>query len=455
MLNISRQQLPYATDSQALFKPLKDLNGAVFLDSNTSNGANGRYDIISALPLKTFKFDVKSINYHEQVMFLETLEAALNDFKAKANHYDDLPFTGGIIGYFNYDFGQHGIKKTLLNKQDRSLPTSICGLYSWAIIVDHQLRKTEIIVQPQSKTEVLDIVSLITQEIATKKLTKAAKTSFKLTKAFSTDINFAHYRQQFIKIKDYILAGDCYQVNYAQRFSASYEGDTWAAYQTLRGNSSAPYSAFLNLGDNGNILSVSPEQFIQVDQQQITTSPIKGTAPRSSDPIEDQKNAEELTVSEKNCSENLMIVDLLRNDIGKTCRPGSIKVDKLFELHSFKHVHHLISTITGELQDRYSLFDAFYHCFPGGSITGAPKKRAMEIINELEESWRSNYCGSITYFSANNKMDSNIMIRTFACDKTTGTIDCWAGGGIVADSDCEEEYQECLNKVGKLLSCLE
>jgi para-aminobenzoate synthetase component 1 len=200
------------------------------------------------------------------------------------------------------------------------------------------------------------------------------------------------------------------------------------------------------------ILSLSPERFLRTSNQRVTTSPIKGTIGRGDNTEDDKNMAQQLLDSPKDRAENLMIVDLLRNDLGKSCKPGSIKVDELFELQSFETVHHLVSTISGQLQPGKDAIDVLASCFPGGSITGAPKVRAMEIIEELEPQRRSAYCGSIGYISYDGQMDTNIAIRTMVCEDNK--IHCWAGGGLVADSDCDSEYQECMTKVEKLLGAL-
>ncbi len=202
------------------------------------------------------------------------------------------------------------------------------------------------------------------------------------------------------------------------------------------------------------ILTDTPERFLAADEKQVLSSPIKGTAPRGDTTINDQELANSLQKSTKNRAENLMIVDLLRNDIGKLCKPGSIKADRLFEIESFSNVHHLVSHIDGELLDDKDIFDLFFDAFPGGSITGAPKLRAMQIIRELEDFNRDIYCGSIFCASTNGLFDSNIAIRTLRCDKDQKTIKAWAGGGIVKDSEVDSEYEECQNKIGKLLNAL-
>ena len=239
---------------------------------------------------------------------------------------------------------------------------------------------------------------------------------------------------------------------YASVFSGQYQGAPWKAYELLREKSPAPYSVFFNLGKSA-ILSFSPERFISLQNRKAETKPIKGTRPRSDEPRQDQHNAYELIHSEKDKAENLMIVDLLRNDFGKCCVPGSIHVPALFSLESFRNVHHLVSTVTGTLEANQHAFDLLRHCFPGGSITGVPKVSAMKIIEKLEPHRRSIYCGTIGYIDIRGNMDCNIAIRTMICDGKN--IYCYAGGAIVSDSVCEEEYQESLDKVNNLLNAIQ
>jgi para-aminobenzoate synthetase component 1 len=233
-------------------------------------------------------------------------------------------------------------------------------------------------------------------------------------------------------------------VNFTQRFSATYEGDPLGLYARLRQRQRAPFSAYLRT-PHADILSFSPERLVRVEDRKILTQPIKGTRGRHSDPTEDQRLADELRHSEKDQAENLMIVDLLRNDLGKSAITGSIKVDKLFELNTYENVHHLVSPISGELKPDISAMDLLRNCFPGGSITGAPKRRAMEIIGELEPVKRHVYCGAIGYYSYHGNLDTNLPIRTLVCD--ADQLYYWGGGGIVADSDASEEYAESLLKV--------
>jgi len=252
-------------------------------------------------------------------------------------------------------------------------------------------------------------------------------------------------------VQDYLRAGDCYQINLAQRFSAAGTGNALEAYLSLRRLNPAPYSAFLNL-PQGQILCASPECFLRVCNGGVETRPIKGTRPRSSDVLQDRRLAEELLNHPKDRAENLMIVDLLRNDLGKSCAPGSVRVPKLFEIESFANVHHMVSTVEGRLAEGRDALHVLRDCFPGGSVTGAPKLRAMQIIAQLEPQCRGIYCGAIGYVGFDGDMDSNIVIRTLVY--SGGVVRCWAGGGIVADSDEKAEYQETLDKASAMLELL-
>tara|TARA_Y100000768_G_scaffold378910_1_gene353917 strand:+ start:32 stop:832 length:801 start_codon:yes stop_codon:yes gene_type:complete len=261
-------------------------------------------------------------------------------------------------------------------------------------------------------------------------------------------MNYDLYKSKVSKISNYIKNGDCYQVNFAQRFSLGYKGDEYSIYKTLNKSFASPYSAYINY-PFGNILSFSPERFLSVKNNIVETKPIKGTRPRSDDTEIDEKNIIELKLSEKDKAENLMIVDLLRNDLGINCKNGSINVDKLFEIETFANVHHLVSTITGEIKDKSNIYNLIRDAFPGGSITGAPKLRAMEIIEELEPDNRSIYCGSIGYIGFDQKTDLNISIRSMLA--VNNKLYFWGGGGIVNDSDVRSEYNESIAKVKPLL----
>jgi para-aminobenzoate synthetase component 1 len=261
----------------------------------------------------------------------------------------------------------------------------------------------------------------------------------------------AAYARAFDRVQRHIRNGDCYQVNLTQRFRARAEGDAWHAYSRLRAINPAPFAAFLDFPD-GRVLSSSPERFLRVRGRRVETKPIKGTRPRGGDPDRDRALAEELRTSEKDRAENVMIVDLLRNDIGKVCEPGSVRATKLFDVESYATVHQLVSTVEGRLAPGKHALDLLAACFPGGSITGAPKVAAMEIIEELEPQRRSIYCGAIGYVGYDGDMDTNIAIRTLL--QHGDYVYAWAGGGVVADSTVDAEYQESFDKAAALLQVL-
>ena len=269
--------------------------------------------------------------------------------------------------------------------------------------------------------------------------------------AVESNLSREAYAAAFSSVKAHITAGDCYQINLTQRFSADASGDAWDAYCRLRNLSPAPYAAWLEY-PFAQIASSSPEQFLSVRDGRAQTKPIKGTRARSSEPLHDSERARELHLSTKDRAENVMIVDLLRNDFGRCCAAGTVKVSRLLAIESFANVHHLVSTIEGKLRDDCDAIDLLVACFPGGSITGAPKIRSMQIIDSLEPHRRSIYCGSVGYIGYDGKMDSNIAIRTLLI--AGGKVYAWAGGGIVADSDLALEYQESFDKATAMLQVL-
>jgi para-aminobenzoate synthetase component 1 len=260
------------------------------------------------------------------------------------------------------------------------------------------------------------------------------------------------YGRAFRRLQRYIRDGDCYQVNLAQRFSAAAAGDAWLAYQRLRVLNPAPFSAYFST-PYARVLSASPERFLSARDGRVETRPIKGTRPRAGHARLDAQLVEDLRTSEKDRAENVMIVDLLRNDLSKNCALGSVRVPKLFDVESYATVHHLVSTVTGELRPGCDALDLLRGCFPGGSITGAPKLRAMQIIEELEAHRRGVYCGAIGYLGFDGGMDTSIAIRTLVYSH--GSVRFWAGGGIVADSKEEDEYQETFDKAVAMLKLLQ
>ncbi|MFT4614044.1 MAG: para-aminobenzoate synthetase component 1 [Bacteroidia bacterium] len=448
--NVHLEDIPYCPDSCELFMRIRDLPGAVFLDSSFPHTRSGRYDILAAAPTDVQLPQLpERANEVQAKQFLNDLrlfhEEYFGDIKGVA---PDIPFCGGILGYLGYEFGTSLHNMRTPSKSVAEAPSTRLGVYDWCIVQDHLLQRSALISQPRVRSAQR---SDLLQRLRRPALAPAS--SFELANCFEPNLSQSQYRSAFERIQAYINAGDCYQVNLSQQFSAPFEGDPWEAYRILRAVAAAPFSAFMDSDDGNAVLCLSPERFISLYGQHVETSPIKGTRPRYTDPKADRIAIEALRNSSKDRAENLMIVDLLRNDLGRNCVPGSIHVDRLFEIQSFPTVHHLVSTISGELDATCSAFDLLRDSFPGGSITGAPKRRAMEIIAELEPHSRDIYCGSVFYVSADGRMDSNIAIRTL--QQRDDQMYCWGGGGIVADSQWQQEYQETYDKVGKLLSALE
>ncbi|MFJ3008252.1 aminodeoxychorismate synthase component I [Pseudomonas fluorescens] len=438
------RQLPYRTNPAVYFSLVRNAPGAVLLDSGRPEAVRGRFDIISAWPLMELTPGKDESAQH----FITRLRSSLS-MLGVAELPMELPFAGGLIGYLSYDFGRHVEVSPAGSKDDLHLPVALLGLYPWALITDHQLNTSQLMFHPAlAPAECERLYQLFTSIDL-----PPQSDTFTLLGQFEADVNASRYADAIFRVHDYIRAGDCYQVNFSQRFRCGYQGDPWIAYTALRAKCPTPFAAYLTLRSGGAVMSLSPERFVKVADGMVETRPIKGTRPRGLSDEEDAANAEELLSSPKDRSENLMIVDLLRNDLGRSCRVGTVRVPELFKLESYPNVHHLVSAVTGELADSKDALDLLFGAFPGGSITGAPKVRAMEIIDELEPTRRSIYCGSLMYLDVRGEMDSSIAIRTLLAKD--GIINCWGGGGIVADSEWKAEYQESITKVQVLMRTLE
>ena len=448
--------LPYFSDSADLFQRIANLPGAIWLDSCAHGPRSGRYDIMSANPIRTISVESGRCFVKENG---ESLEHNGDFFELLEKEIQSLPsecasthvFCGGLIGYISYDLGMDlPYNQVGQSNTKQLLSQAQFGLYGWAIIQDHHSKRAWCLGPDLGEEQQQEMAKIVErcQRIHWLKLIEDYQCSL-----FQPQITREEYDFNINAIQDYIRAGDCYQVNFAQRFSADFKGSTLNAYLKLRKSLPSPFSAYMKL-DKGCILSHSPERFIRVQGDRVESKPIKGTIERGQSPSQDAEFAQRLQNSEKDRAENLMIVDLLRNDLSRNCKLGSVRVPELFALESYPNVHHLVSTVTGTLKEDSSSIKLLKDSFPGGSITGAPKKRAMEIIADLEESNRSIYCGSMVYISANGNMDSSIAIRTLLEDGE-GKIHCWGGGGITADSESHSEYQESLSKVMKLMTSLQ
>ena len=418
-----------------------DLPGFVFLDSGTS-GHGAELEVVTALPTTIHRLQDYSTNLAD---WMTALEADLH--KSCAQHAilgtSDC-FTGCVaIGSLDYDAPAGSLRA-----QDLRDSRTMAGLYHWLLVTHRSSQTTELLIHPDCPAVTRQrIIALV------KNRRPAATASFHLAANFRPAISKPQYQAHIARIQEYILAGDCYQVNYAQRFEATLEGDAWSAYRYVRTILAGGFSGFLRTAEDHSILSLSPERFLRIHQGSVMSQPIKGTAPRHSDPEQDTALAQALLSSEKDRAENVMITDLLRNDLGQFCETGSVRVTELCGLHSFNNVHHLISTVEGRLAPGVSAGQMLLATSPGGSITGAPKKRAVEIIAELEPTPRGAYCGSLFILGGNDWLQSSIAIRTL--EVTGDTVHCWGGGGITASSQWEAEYQETLDKVGPIMAALE
>ena len=437
----------------ARFEQIRHLALPVLLASGASSHAAARYDIITAGPHTVLRTEGRRtvVQFGNGAAPL-TVEDKPFDVLARYCPIDvataaaDLPFTGGAIGYFGYELLHAANRIDYADKPALGMPDMLIGIYDWAIVIDNQTQRTVLVCRDVDARRQQELLAMLAAPPT------ALPGEFKLIAPFESNFSKAEYLKHFRRIIDYIHAGDCYQVNLAQCFTARCTGNSWAAWRHLQGKVNAPFAAYLEDGTRA-VLSFSPERFLRVHDGEVLTQPIKGTRPRSFEPLHDVANRLDLEGSDKDRAENLMIVDLLRNDLGRVCATGSVSVENLFETQSFTNVHHLVSTIKGRLADPRDVFKLMEACFPGGSITGAPKLRSMEIINELETSRRSVYCGVIAWIDRSGNMDSNIAIRTLV--RSGDKMHCWGGGGIVADSVGDEEHQETLDKISVFIRNLQ
>jgi len=436
-VNWPRQHaLPYREDASGFFECIRELEWPVWLDSGRPGSTRGRYDILSAAPIERMRLADAS-----DVDLAQLLRRALAISEGSCG---EAPFCGGLMGYASYELGR--LWHELPPGRAGRLADDFCaGLYDWALVVDHLTRSSRLVglgLTDQSRRRWPDLCERF-ETIPPPSAIQAMP-----ARLLSSGLSGEAYREGFDRIQSYIREGDVYQVNYTRRLQAASGEDAWSLYRRLRSASPAPYGAFLDFGDL-QVLSNSPEQFLSLDAGRVVTRPIKGTRPRGDCPASDARLRAELAASEKDRAENLMIVDLMRNDLGRVCRPGSIEVPALFALESFASVHHLVSTVTGRLQADKDAIDLLRACFPGGSIIGAPKRRAMQIIDELEPVSREIYCGSVFRLGFDGRLDSSIAIRTLL--RRDGVLSYWTGGGIVADSQQDAEYSETRDKARAFL----
>ncbi len=437
----------------------------VLLDSQTRRAGMGEVSFLAFAPFATFqtkgdrgamRVGAEETSFEEQPF--SRLDAMLRRFSVRPPAgAPRVPFLGGAIGYFAYELGRQIEVLPATARDDLHLPDCCLCFYNFAIALHHDSGKMYVCwcETPDGDGMSRSEVDAAMKQVAagTYRAEAPVYEHHAAPAIFRPDLSAEEYCNAVRRIKQYIVAGDVYQVNMTQRFRA-FVGTTppWQIYKSLARSNPSDFAAYLNF-DGHTIISSSPERFVYVSQRHVETRPIKGTIKRGATTEEDVKNREDLAASPKNRAELAMIVDLLRNDLGRVCVPGSVKVSRFPEVESYPSMHHLETTITGVLEQDRTVVDLIRATFPGGSITGAPKIRAMEIIDELEPVTRGVYTGSIGYLSFDGTADLNIAIRTLIV--ADGEAYVHAGGGVVADSDESEEYLESLLKASKLLEAVQ
>ena len=445
-------EVPYQ-DPLNVFTHCSQQWGAIFLDSAQLRDHCGRYSFIAIDPFTQL---MSKNSQHDP--FLQLAEQLA---KFPLLSYPDLPpFQGGVAGFFSYDLYHHLEKIPAHRQDDMQFPDLLVGFYDLALAFDHVLLRAWLYSSGyplQDKTlreaRAKKRAAWLLQSISDIRPLALGSSSCVSAQDICSNFTPEMYQAAVQKVISYILEGDIFEANISQRFHTTLPKQLTAfdLYRRLRTINPAPFGAFLNFGETV-LASASPERFLKLHQGSIETRPIKGTRPRGKTALQDASLAEELLNSAKDHAENVMIVDLLRNDLSRVCEDYSVTVPQLCALESYTSVHHLVSVVTGQLKKQYNAIDLLRATFPGGSITGAPKIRAMEIIAEIEPVCRGPYCGSIGYIGFNGDMDTSIIIRTFAIKNNRVTFQ--AGGAVVADSDPQMEYEETLAKAQALRRAL-
>ena len=469
------EELTPAPDPVRCCEQLAGLPYRLFLDSASTATRLGRHSFLTADPI--------------DVIQSKGSNAALDQVRARLApfHVEPVaglpPFQGGAAGYIAYDWGLTLERLPAPRYDDLALPDVVLGIYDWVLAWDHIASRAWLIstgmpeMSPTARTaRAADRARAVRERLRGEPVSDAPQqvrqvlmdprehlqpipSSYPVEGGWwdpSFDLRSSFTRSGYLdavrRVRDYIFAGDIFQANLSQRFEAPLHESPWAFYSRLRTRNPAPFAAFLETPD-ASVISASPERFLHVDRKGfVETRPIKGTRPRGVGPEHDAALGQALAESAKDRAENLMIVDLMRNDLSRVCAPRTVRVSELFSLERYATVHHLVSTVVGQLEPGHDVLHLLRAAFPGGSITGAPKLRAMEIIAELEPSQRSVYCGSIGYWSVTGDLDTSIAIRTAVA--RNGRVYFSAGGGIVADSDPEQEYRETIDKARALIDAL-
>ncbi|MBA8902777.1 aminodeoxychorismate synthase component I [Phyllobacterium sp. P30BS-XVII] len=452
------REIPWLEPVEAAER-LRPFGGLSFLDSAMRHDQLGRYSYVAADPFGKLAVRDGVVHWNDEASQLPPLEALSYylDLYRLEDQPDLPPFHGGAIGYFSYEFGRllENLPEPVKQPQG-DVPDAVWSFYDVVLAFDHLKQKVWLVSSglPEQAGEQRTARAVERSDAFFAALEKQLGQHSSPRPRIAREVwqsNFEReaYMRAVAGVVEYILDGDIFQANIAQRFSADLPDDypVWSFYKALRQRNAATFAAYLE-HDDLVIASSSPERFLSVRGRNVETRPIKGTVPRSADPDIDRQHADELLASEKDRAENLMIVDLMRNDLSRVCNPHSVLTPVLCGLESYASVHHLVSVVTGRLADDRTLPDLIRAAFPGGSITGAPKLRAMEIITETEHVARGIYCGSIGFIGFNGNMDTNIAIRTVLFQGAKAVFQ--AGGGITALSDPAAEYQETLDKAVRI-----
>jgi para-aminobenzoate synthetase component 1 len=492
------EEIVPAPDPAACCEALEGLLYRSFLDSASAGSRFGRYSFLTADPVAVVRSrgaETECLDRMTGTRRSTPGDALVALRQLLAPHAAEAvpglpPFQGGAAGYVGYDWGLTLERLPAPRYDDLGLPDLVIGLYDWVLAWDHEASRAWLISTgiPEVSTDArLARASSRAAFVRERLAAGAAAPSDRRTVAAappdhrtvgpapshprtfapshlvdrlwwpaSLQLRSSFPRKGYLdavaRVREYIFAGDIFQANLSQRFEAVAHESAWSLYTRLRRRNAAPFAAFLDFPEVV-VVSASPERFLHVGPHgHVETRPIKGTRPRGVGPEHDAALGQALAESAKDRAENLMIVDLMRNDLSRVCAPNSVRVSELFSLEHYATVHHLVSTVVGELGRGADAIDLLRAAFPGGSITGAPKLRAMEVIAELEPSRRGVYCGSIGYWSVTGELDTNIAIRTAVVQD--GRVYFSAGGGIVADSDPEQEYLETLDKARAMIDAL-
>jgi para-aminobenzoate synthetase component 1 len=448
------EQVELACTLEDIFDVLRHDPYPFWLDSSLVSARFGRWSFMGSRPFLTFKSWGRKVWYEEQGKPAVKDANPLTELRSLLKRYAlpptdvSIPFTGGAVGFFSYDFGRMIESLPRLAPDDLATPDIYLSFYRTVLAFDHSENRAYIVAQSESelasfRRQVLAAEPLISDPWAGPKLSPP-----EIEAHFDCDT----YARAVEAIKAYIVQGDVYQVNMTQRLSAPLRLPPFQLYRRLRRANPAPFAAYLDCGSELRVLSSSPERFLTLRNRQVETRPIKGTRPRGRTAAEDEANAKELLASVKDRAELVMIIDLMRNDLGRVCAYGSVHVPELMVLEKYAKVFHLVATVRGELAPTKDFVDLLKATFPGGSITGAPKIRAMEIIEELEPVRRGVYTGAIGYIGFDGGADLNIAIRTIV--NQAERLYLQVGGAVVYDSVPKLEYEETLHKAKALLLSL-